>query len=326
MEMNKEYDNDNKHCIIFSFFIIILKLTISSRFLNISFIYRMSNISKDAMYMFGLSGNQFLSTHNSIYIQSEILANKTIREIECDIEEKWMKVREKRENEMDWIEIEDEDVKKGDVIELNANGVRWEGDSLNGNCYGYGCIYNEENLVIFSGFVFEGKKVCYGKDMYGDIGNVEYKGGYYNNNRFGYGRLYDKKNELIYEGEWKMNNPLNERRLEIHEELKEEDIHFGLEEIVIGKNCLNNVSCFKLLDYNNLKKLIIHKNCLERMELFCIENCNELVDVMLDGDNNSLSNNKQSKIFRIYNCPNCEDVIIGNNWYINCASIELNSI
>ena len=287
----------------------------------------MGNILNDAMYPFGLRGNQFLSTKNSIYIQSEILANNTVRVIECDIEEKWMKVREKRENEMDWIEMEDEDVKKGDVLDLNENGVRWEGDSLNGDPFGYGCIYDEENHIIFNGFMFEGKKVCYGKDIYGDNGIIEYEGGFYNNKRFGYGRLYDKKNELIYEGEWKNNNPLNERRLEIHEELKEEDIHFGLEEIVIGENCLMNVSCFKLIGFNNLKKLVIHKNRLERMELFCIENCNELVDMILNGDNDKLlDTNIQYKIFRICNCPNYEDVIIGDNWFFNCNSVELNSI
>ena len=140
----------------------------------------MDNTPKDAIYPFGLKGTQFLSTKNSIYIQSEILANKTIRVIECNIEEKWMKVREKRENEMDWIEMEDINVKKGNVVDLNENGVRWEGDSINGNPYGYGCIYNEENHLIYNGFIFEGKKVCYGKDMYEDNGIIEYEGGYYN--------------------------------------------------------------------------------------------------------------------------------------------------
>ena len=148
--------------------------------------------------------------------------------------------------------------------------------------------------------------------------------------RFGYGKLYNKKNELIYEGEWKNNNPMNERRLEIHEKLKEEDIHFGLEEIVIGENCLMNVSCFKLIGFNNLKKLVVDKNYLERMKLFCIENCNELVNVILDGDDDKDKsheyNNKQSRVFRICNCPNCEDVIIGDNWFANCDSVKLNSI
>ena len=306
----------------------------------------MNNQEVSKLYPFGIKGMNLLSIQQSIYSQSEELPNNSTRVIECDIKEKWMKVREKRENEVDWIEMDESEIKKGDIIDLNENGVRWEGDSLNGIAFGYGCIYNEENQVTFSGFVFQGKKVCYGKDMFGDIGIVEYKGGYYNNTRFGYGSLYDKKNELIYEGEWYNNNPMNERRLEIHEELKEEDIHFGLEEIVIGENCLKNVSCFKLIDFNNLKKLVIHKNRLERMELFCIENCNELVYVIMDGDDDDKiikqihqeyhylfsndeeddNNNKISGVFRICNCPNCEDVIIGDNWFANCDSVKLNSI
>ena len=117
----------------------------------------MSDLTKDVIYPFGLSGNQFLSRHNSIYIQSELLSDHTIRVIEGDIEKKWMKVREKRENEVDWKEMNSKNVKKGDILDLNENGMRWEGDSLNGIAFGYGCIYNEENLVIFSGFVFKGK-------------------------------------------------------------------------------------------------------------------------------------------------------------------------
>ena len=62
------------------------------------------------------------------------------------------------------------------------------------------------------------------------------------------------------------------------------------------------------------------------MKLFCIENCNELVDVIMNGAKGSTVTNKQSRIFRICNCPNCEDVIIGDNWFANCNSVELNSI
>ena len=350
----------------------------------------MNNIQKEEIYPFGINGNHFLAIHNSIYIQSEQLADKTIRVIECNIDEKWMKVKEKSEQRMEYVNLNVDYLKNHDVINLNENGVRWEGDSLNGNCYGYGCIYGEANKLIYEGFVYEGKRVCYGIEYSDENYSIHYEGGYYNNNRFGNGRLYNKMNELVYEGEWYNDNPMNERRIEIHEELKEEDIHFGLEEIVIGENCLINVSCFKLIGYNNLKKLVIHKNSLERMELFCIENCNELVDVMLDGieemdlnnnneeeedndneegeddnnekedemllaenveedyneednekedetllaendieedddDNNSI-NNKQSRIFRICSCPYCEDIIIGDNWFANCNSVELNSI
>ena len=136
--------------------------------------------------------------------------------------------------------------------------------------------------------MFEGKKVCYGKDMYGDIGLVEYEGEYYNGMRFGYGQLYNKKNELIYKGEWYNNNSLNERRLEIHGELKEEDIHFGLEEIEIGEDCLDNIECFKLIGFDRLKKVIVKKNSLENLNSLVISNNNELKSIDIeDGELNT---------------------------------------
>ena len=62
---------------------------------------------------------------------------------------------------------------------MSENGERWEGDSLNGKPYGYGCIYNSENQLVYKGFMYNGKKVCYGTEFFGDIGIVEYQGDYY---------------------------------------------------------------------------------------------------------------------------------------------------
>ena len=43
-------------------------------------------------YPFGYSGKQFLESNNTRYIHSELLPDNSIRVIECDINEKWMKV------------------------------------------------------------------------------------------------------------------------------------------------------------------------------------------------------------------------------------------
>ena len=179
-------------------------------------------------YSFGYSGCNFLYVNRSDYIHSKLLPNGIIREIQCDKDDKWMKVRERKEESEEWNEIDLSGLKRGITIDLNENGERWEGDSLNGDPYGYGCLYNSDNQLIYSGFIYEGLKVCSGVEMYGDIGIVEYEGGFYKGNRYGNGKLYDKKNELIYEGEWYMNNPFELYSLKIENELKEEDIHYGL--------------------------------------------------------------------------------------------------
>ena len=240
------------------------------------------NQNQSKYYRFGYSGCNFLSVNRSVYTQSELLPHGIIREIQCDKDDKWMKVRERKAEDEEWIEISLDELKHHDIIDLKENGERWEGDSLNGNPFGYGCIYNSENQLIYSGFIFEGLKVCYGIEVYGDVSIVEYEGEYYKGMRYGNGKLYDKKNELIYEGEWYMNNPLETSSVKIDRELKEEDIHFGLEELEIGENCGNELKCFKLIGFDHLKKLIIHKNSLRNLDSLVISNNNELTIIEIE--------------------------------------------
>ena len=118
--------------------------------------------------------------------------------------------------------------------------------------------------------------MCYGIEMYGDIGIVEYEGRFYKGKRYGNGKLYDKKNVLIYEGEWANNNPFELYSLRIENKLKEEDIHYDLEELEIGENCCNELKYFKLIGFDRLKRLIIHKNSLKNLNSLVISNNKEL--------------------------------------------------
>ena len=47
-------------------------------------------------YRFGYSGCNFLCINRSVYTQSELLSDGVIREIICDKDDKWMKVRERK--------------------------------------------------------------------------------------------------------------------------------------------------------------------------------------------------------------------------------------
>ena len=227
-------------------------------------------------YPIGLKDVEYLRFKNGVYFHSEILRSDVFQVIECDMNDKLMKVRTYRPKKNQWEEMDLKELIKGDIIDLSDNGERWEGDSLEGIPFGYGCVYNSENQLIYKGFVFEGMKVCYGIVFYGDIDIVEYEGEFYKGMRYGNGKLYDKKNELIYEGEWYMNNPFELYSLKIENELKEEDIHSGLEELEIGEDCCNELKCFKLIGFAHLKKLIFHKNSLENLDSLVISNNNEL--------------------------------------------------
>ena len=142
----------------------------------------------------------------------------------------------------------------------------------------------------------------------------------------GYGKLYNKKGELIYGGEWSLSSPIGDMKMRIENELNEDDIHYGIEELVIGKNCMRNVKCFKLIGFNYLTKLVIEENDLEKMILFCIEECNELVDVRLDGAKYPKNYIISDSMFCIKNCSNLLSIEISTNWFDTCKKVELDSM
>ena len=127
-------------------------------------------------YPIGLSGDDFLSVKESIISHSEYLENGYIQLIECDKESNTMKVMEKQENDKEWTEINMDRLQRGVTIDLNEKGDRWDDDSLNNSSFGYGCIYNSENQLVYKGFIYKRMKVCFGSEFYEDAGIVEYEG------------------------------------------------------------------------------------------------------------------------------------------------------
>ena len=186
-------------------------------------------------YRSDVTGVNYLVIDNSSYSHSELLENNTIRVIECDMKGKWMKVKERKKNCIEWEEMDLNQIQHGVIIDLSDVGDRWEGGCVNGLPFGYGCMYNSKNIVLYRGFVFDGMKVCYGSVFYDDCGIAEYVGGFYQNNRFGYGKLYSKKSELLYEGEWNDNNPITDKCACIEKQFLQNQMHFGLEEVTIVK-------------------------------------------------------------------------------------------
>ena len=77
------------------------------------------------------------------------------------------------------IRVNGEDVKgieHAQVLDLNDNGERWEGDVLNNQPYGWGVYYDSENRIAYEGFRIGDVNVCYGRSYYPDVQKVEYEG------------------------------------------------------------------------------------------------------------------------------------------------------
>ena len=166
----------------------------------------------------------------------------------------------------------------------------------------------------YKGFMYNGMKVCYGIEYYEDIGLIKYEGEFYENKRHGCGILYDKKKEIVYDGEWCNDKPITERKVKIKEKLKEELIHYGLEELVIGNGCESYLMHFRLIGFEHLKKCVIENNSLTNIRVFEIANCNELNELMI-GENScsDICTTTANGSFSIHSCEKLTRIDCMNN-------------
>ncbi|MDY3995316.1 MAG: hypothetical protein SOY58_06235, partial [Candidatus Onthovivens sp.] len=125
-----------------------------------------------------------------------------------------------------------------------------------------------------------GMKVCFGCVFYGDIEIIEYIGNFYQNERYGYGKLYDKKGNVIYDGDWYRNKPIELYSIRIERELKESDIRYGIEELMVCDKCECDIKELKLNGFNHLKRIEIGDNSLKDVKIVAIMNCNELQEII----------------------------------------------
>ena len=65
-------------------------------------------------------------------------------------------------------------VEHSQIIDLNDEGDRWEGDVLHNQPFGWGVLYDSENRMVYEGFRIGDVNVCYGTRYYSDIGVIEY--------------------------------------------------------------------------------------------------------------------------------------------------------
>ena len=159
--------------------------------------------------------------------------------IVVDIERTRLSVLRSRSMGEKLVELDLNGMIENEVIDLERTGRRWEGGVVNGVCCGYGKEYNDENYVVYEGFMFDNLRVCYGKEYRGIRNNnsgensLVYDGGYLNRYRYGLGRLYDLNGKVSYDGEWIDNHPVEKKIvLDYDDELL---VPLSTEELVLEK-------------------------------------------------------------------------------------------
>ena len=228
------------------------------------------------------------------------------------------------------VEMDCSGMKENVIIDLNREGRRWEGGELNGKPFGFGYEYSENDNLVYEGFVFEGKKVCFGKEWNDDGNNncLMYEGGYWNRERWGNGKSYDLTGDVDFEGEWMNNHVMtdNEKRIAKNDLI----VPMSIEEFVIGNEMFNDEN-ITTLHFSpllvQLKRITIGYRCFKHIREFVIDGLERLESMKIGGESIMIDwKERDDRVCRITNCPNLRQLEIGDDSFADFKSFEISNV
>ena len=231
--------------------------------------------------------------------------------------------------ESELVEMDSSGMRENVIIDLNREGRRWEGGELNGKPFGFGFEYSEDDNLVYEGFVFEGMKVCFGKE-WNDNGNnncLMYEGGYFNNERWGKGISYDLGGNTDYEGEWMNNHGMTKNENELKNELI---FSITIEELVIDEKMFNDEH-ITTLHFSplliRLKQIKVGNSCFKYVREFIIDGLPNLENVKIGWYCFKIGDKERDDgLFRIMNCSNLHQLEIGNESFFDFQTFELTNV
>ncbi|KAK8794589.1 hypothetical protein WA171_003711 [Blastocystis sp. BT1] len=228
-------------------------------------------------------------------------------------------------NEMDLSELIE-----NEIVDLNDDGMRWEGEVLKGDLFGYGCLYDEENELEYEGWMIEGKKRCYGIEYWNDIGLKKYCGCYYDGLKNGYGLLYDRNGMIEYEGLFK-----DDVVIDVNDDMRmkwiddcELIVTSCIESLIIDDDFNPDISSLIL---NNslisLKRIEIGNHCFDKVNRFVIDGLNALETISIGKVNFSIDDAIQrGSSCWIMNCDQLKQFHFGRDSFCWYESFELKNL
>lgn len=189
-----------------------------------------------------------------------------------------------------------------DIIDLNSQGCRWEGDCQEGKPCGWGRYYDESNRLSYEGFRYDKFNVCYGTYYYKDTVNEQpkYKGQMAFNYKHGYGKLYDRTGALVYDGGYFYSEQCENITVTVPDGTKQRQYHNTMmAHYAIGKMCYMERSKLELIDYP----------CLETLDIGGM----------------SYSSFQMSGSMRIIDCPRLRKITISVSSFTGFNVLELKS-
>ena len=225
---------------------------------------------------------------------------------------------------MDGIDVSE--VKHKQILDLNDEGDRWEGDMLNGEPCGWGVLYDKDNHKVYEGFRIGGVNVCYGRS-YSDIERIEYEGGICHGMRWGRGVQYDRSGLVVFDGEW-----MNDDHLDTCVVITEASalFHNRVEELVVGDGCCNGKEWNRLdLDLvPSLKSLSIGDGCFANVSEVRLVGLSELERVVIGKISFTKSGfcSVPDRDFYLKNCPQLKLLVVGNQSFSGYTVCEIEDV
>ena len=232
-------------------------------------------------------------------------------------------------------EMDTSDLQENAILELNRKGRRWKGGLLHNRPFGYGCEFSKNGNLVYEGFMFNGDRVCVGKEFHDNVDNnvCVYEGGYYMGERWNKGISYDLSGAVEYDGEW-MDNHMNKRGAEIIDlQITMEGVSISnvITELVIGNTMANSskISDIQLsTEFTKLKLIRIGERSLQNVVNFIINGIPTLETILIGNSSFKKSGFRgifsRGNKFEIYNCVNLVTLEMGNDCFkdYSCFSLK----
>ena len=259
--------------------------------------------------------NRFQAYQDGDIIFNQFITKKDIHVIlQCNNQDKSMLAFEKKKDDK-YFAITKFDYVKENRLLIGENGDRWEGNSNKNSPYGFGKLFDDDGALVYEGFMYDGKKVCYGIEYFSDVYSVDYCGYFLNDKRHGFGKTFDRNKNLLYEGDWMDGNNDIQSIVHIVDNCENLDlIHKRIEELVIGKKCFNSLNKFCFENSHVLRKLIIGKNSFKNVNTFKMIDCGNVEEVIF-GKYSFYNEEKGLVEFR--NCEKLKRIVFENYVFRN---------
>ena len=220
-------------------------------------------------------------------------------------------------------------IEHNQVLDLNDDGERWEGDVLNNEPFGWGVLYDSENRMAYEGFRIRGVNVCYGRSYYPDVQKVEYEGEMCEGKRWGRGIQYDRTGNTVFEGEWMNNEPLSKQVV-----LNEENqlIHNHIEELIVESNSCNGMewNALDLSFISHLRLLQVGDECFKYVNEVKLIDLSKLERVVIGEKSftkeKNWYGNDPARHFYLKNCERVKELKMGDHSFSDHTVCEIENV